>query len=119
MIPESLREYTAKYVSKGVVVKTASGLYGDNIVYDGDTPVYTAEEPYAFYLFNRWDKSGFLNNGIDETLVHPNFVLAMKCFIDMLANEGISKIKVPLIQVLNYGFDKNNATDQVFRSMYP
>lgn len=63
---ESLREYTAKYVSKGVTVKTASGLYGDNIVYDGETPVYTAEEPYAFYLFNRWDKSGFLNNGIDE-----------------------------------------------------
>ena len=63
---EFLREYTAKYVSKGVVVKTASGLYGDNIVYDGETPVYTAEEPYAFYLFNRWDKSGFLNNGIDE-----------------------------------------------------
>ena len=63
---ESLREYTAKYVSKGVVVKTASGLYGDNIIYDGEIPVYTAEEPYAFYLFNRWDKSGFLNNGIDE-----------------------------------------------------
>ena len=63
---ESLREYTVKYVSKGVVVKTASGLYGDNIVYDGETPVYTAEEPYAFYLFNRWDKSGFLDNGIDE-----------------------------------------------------
>lgn len=63
---ESLREYTAKYVSKGIVVKTASGLYGDNIVYDGEIPVYTAEEPYAFYLFNRWDKSGFLNNGIDE-----------------------------------------------------
>lgn len=63
---ESLREYTAKYVSKGVVVKTANGLYGDNIVYDGKTPVYTAEEPYAFYLFNRWDKSGFLDNGIDE-----------------------------------------------------
>ena len=63
---ESLREYTVKYVSKGVAVKTATGLYGDNIIYDGDTPVYTAEEPYAFYWFNRWDKSGFLNNGIDE-----------------------------------------------------
>ena len=63
---ESLREYTIKYVSMGVVVKTATGLYGDNIVYDGETPVYTAEEPYAFYLFNRWDKSGFLNNSIDE-----------------------------------------------------
>lgn len=61
---ESLREYTAQYVSKGVVFKTSNGLYGDNIVCD-DIPTYTAEEPYAFYLFNRWDKSGFLDNGFD------------------------------------------------------
>ena len=62
---ETLREYTAKYVAKGVVIKSENGLYGDNIVCN-DIPVYTAEEPYAFYLFNRWDKSGFLNNNIDE-----------------------------------------------------
>ena len=62
---ESLRKYTAQYVSKGVIFKTANGLYGDNIVCD-DIPVYTAEEPYAYYLFNRWDKSGFLDNGFDE-----------------------------------------------------
>ena len=61
---ESLREYTAQYVSKGVVFKSEKGLYGDNIVCD-DIPTYTAEEPYAFYLFNRWDKSGFLDNGFD------------------------------------------------------
>ena len=61
---ESLREYAAQYVSKGVVFKTAKGLYGDNIVCD-DIPTYTAEEPYAYYLFNRWDKSGFLDNGFD------------------------------------------------------
>lgn len=63
---ESLREYLIQYVSKGVTVKSATGLYGDNIVYDGNVPVYTAEEPYAFYLFNRWDKSGFLDNGFDK-----------------------------------------------------
>ena len=61
---ESLREYTAQYVSKGVVVQSTTGLYGDNIVCD-DIPTYTAEEPYAFYLFNRWDKSGFLDGGFD------------------------------------------------------
>ena len=61
---ESLREYTAQYMSKGVVVKSVTGLYGDNIVCD-DVPTYTAEEPYAYYLFNRWDKSGFLDNGFD------------------------------------------------------
>ncbi|MBO5828720.1 MAG: hypothetical protein J6R59_09745 [Paludibacteraceae bacterium] len=63
---ESLREYTVKYVVMGDTVKTGNGLYGDNIIYDGKIPVYTAEEPYAFYLFNRWDKSGFLDNNIDE-----------------------------------------------------
>jgi hypothetical protein len=63
---ESLREYTIKYVSMGVPVKTATGLYGENIVYDGDMPTYTAAEPTAFYLFNRWDKSGFLTGDFDE-----------------------------------------------------
>ncbi len=61
---ESLREYTAQYVSKGVIVKSVTGLYGENISCD-DIPTYTAEEPYAYYLFNRWDKSGFLDGGFD------------------------------------------------------
>ena len=61
---ESLRQYTAQYVAMGVVVQSTTGLYGDNIVCD-DIPTYTAEEPYAFYLFNRWDKSGFLDGGFD------------------------------------------------------
>ena len=63
---ESLREYTIQYVSMGTPVKTATGLYGDNIVYDGAIPTYTAAEPTAFYLFNRWDKSGFLTDGFDS-----------------------------------------------------
>ena len=63
---ESLREYTIQYVSMGTPVKTATGLYGDNIVYDGAIPTYTAAEPTAFYLFNRWDKSGFLTGGFDS-----------------------------------------------------
>ena len=63
---ESLREYTIQYVSMGVPVKTATGKYGDNIVYDGVIPTYTAAEPTAFYLFNRWDKSGFLTDGFDS-----------------------------------------------------
>ena len=63
---ESLREYKIQYVSMGTPVKTAIGLYGDNIVYDGATPTYTAAEPTAFYLFNRWDKSGFLTGDFDD-----------------------------------------------------
>ena len=66
---EFTRKYAAQYVSKGVIVQTSengTGLYGDNIVYTGDTPTYIAEEPYAFYLFNRWDKSGFLDGDFDD-----------------------------------------------------
>ena len=63
---ESLRDYTIQYVSMGNLVYTASGKYGDNIVYNGSTPTYTLAEPTTFYLFNRWDKSGFLTDGFDE-----------------------------------------------------
>ena len=63
---ESLRDYTIKYVSMGTPVYTATGKYGDNIVYNGDIPTYTLAEPTTFYLFNRWDKSGFLTDGFDE-----------------------------------------------------
>ena len=66
---KSLRDYTIKYVSMGTTIYTATGKYGDNIVYDEEKygiPKYTAAEPTAFYLFNRWNKSGFLTNGFDE-----------------------------------------------------
>ena len=64
---ESLRSYTIKYVSKGITLQESSGLYDTNIPYTGATPVYTGEESgYVYHLFNRWDKSGFLNGGFDE-----------------------------------------------------
>ena len=59
---ESLRSYTIKYVSKGVTVQESTGLYGENVPYTGITPTYAAEESgYVYYLFNRWDKSGFID----------------------------------------------------------
>ena len=58
----SLRRYTIKYVSKGVTMQESTGLYGENIPYTGINPTYTAEEAgYVYYLFNRWDKSGFID----------------------------------------------------------
>lgn len=64
---ESLRDYTIQYVSMGgSVLQTSTGKYGDNIVYSGDIPTYTLAEPTTFYLFNRWDKSGFLTDGFDS-----------------------------------------------------
>jgi hypothetical protein len=103
---ESLREYTIKYVSKGIVVKTATGLYGDNIVYDGDTPVYTAGEPYVFNLFNRWDKSGFLDNNIDENgvktinAIFDEFVYSATAF-DGKELEDLSPVEIYALTKLN------------------
>ena len=59
---ESIREYTITYKSKGITLQETKGLYGDNIPYEGDTPVYTLEESaYSYYLFDRWDKSGIID----------------------------------------------------------
>lgn len=58
----SLREYSAKYVSKGTVLYEKTGKYGEIIDYVGDIPTYTDEESaYVFYLFDRWDKSGLID----------------------------------------------------------
>lgn len=63
----SLRSYTIKYVSKGVTLQESTGLYGENVPYTGSTPTYTAEESgYVYYLFNKWDKSGFIDG--DKTV---------------------------------------------------
>ena len=68
---ESLRSYTIKYVSKGVTLQESIGLYGENVPYTGVNPTYTAEEGgYVYYLFNRWDKSGFIDG---EKIVNAIF----------------------------------------------
>ena len=60
---ETLRSYTIKYVSKkGIIMQESTGLYGENVPYTGIIPTYTDEESgYVYYLFNRWDKSGFID----------------------------------------------------------
>lgn len=63
---ESVRSYKIRYVSKGVTVQESTGLYGENVSYAGDIPTYTLEEGgFKYYLFNRWDKSGFLDGDFD------------------------------------------------------
>lgn len=64
---EGLRSYNVKYVSKGTTLYEKMAEYGSNVLYVGDTPTYTAEEVgYKYYLFDRWDKSGFVDG--DKTI---------------------------------------------------
>ena len=59
---ESIREYTVKYVSNGNILQETKANYGTIVIYNGELPTYTAEESaYKYYLFDGWDKSGYVN----------------------------------------------------------
>ena len=45
-----------------------------------------------------------LNQGIEEENVHPSRVLALQLFLELLHQNNINHIKVPLLQVLNYRY---------------
>ena len=77
---ETVRNYTIQYISKGTVLKTEEAPYGSNIIYDGEIPTYTLEEPYAFYLFNRWDNSGFVNGDKTVNAVFDKLTYTDGCF---------------------------------------
>lgn len=79
---ESLRMYTIKYVSKGVVMQESRGLYGENVPYTGSTPLYTARESgYTYCLFNRWDKSGFIDGEKTVNAIFDEFTYTDTAFV--------------------------------------
>ena len=45
-----------------------------------------------------------LNSGIDDSKVHPNKVMALKLFYEMLSLYNINHIKVPIVQVLSHRY---------------
>ena len=64
---ESTRQYTIKYMSNGNILQENVAEYGTLVVYSGEIPTYTLEESaYKYYLFDRWDKSGYVNG--DKTI---------------------------------------------------
>lgn len=78
---ESLRSYTIKYVSKGITMQETTGLYGENVPYTGVSPTYTAEETgYVYYLFNRWDKSGFIDGDKTVNAIFDKFTYTATAF---------------------------------------
>lgn len=68
---ESVREYTVRYMNRGAVMQQSTAPYGSMVLYDGDTPTYTTEETaYKYYLFNGWDKGGYVNGDKDINAVY-------------------------------------------------
>ena len=97
---ESLRKYTVRYmlsVENEFGQEIASeelysnvGEYGTDVPYEGNTPTYVAQESgYTYYLFNRWDKSGFVEEGKDGTDL-VNGVKTIKTKFDRYHYNGTS-----------------------------
>lgn len=99
---ETTRRYTIKYVSRGVTLQESTGLYGENVEYTGAIPTYTLEEnAYKYYMFDRWDKSGFIDgdktvNAIFDTFTYTPTALAGKELKDMRPVEVYAITKLGL-----------------------
>lgn len=114
---ESLRSYTIKYVSKGTVMQSSIGLYGENVPYVGNTPTYTAEESgYVYYLFNRWDKSGFLVEGLNGDGFDSNGVKTVNAIFDKFtytdtAFDGKELSNLTPVEI--YAMNKQNLAENI------
>lgn len=108
---ETTRRYTIKYVSHGVTLQESTGLYGENVEYTGAIPTYTLEEhAYKYYMFDRWDKSGFIDgdktvNAIFDTFTYTPTALAGKELNDMRP--------VEVYAITKLGLDSSGASIQV------
>ena len=66
----TVRKYTVRYISKGTVKEAITADYGSTVFYGGDIPTYTAEEgAYKYYLFDKWDSSGYVTGDKDINAV--------------------------------------------------
>ena len=98
---ESLRRYTIKYISKGSVMQESTGLYGENVPYTGITPTYTGEESaYIYYLFNRWDKSGFIDGDKVVNAVFDRFEYTSTSFDNKELND-LTPVEIYALTTLN------------------
>ena len=102
---ESVRDYTIKYVSKGTVLQTTTAPYGSLVVYEGDTPLYTAEESaYKYNLFSHWDNSGLVDG--DKTI---NAVFESCEYVDgYFDDKELSTMsKVEIYTMMKLGLEQN------------
>lgn len=78
----TVRKYTVRYISKGTVKETITADYGSTVFYGGDIPTYTAEEgAYKYYLFDRWDSSGYVTGDKDINAVFDSCEYVQDYFV--------------------------------------
>ena len=114
---EVVRQYTVRYMTKTptgtTAIQTISADYGSYVEYDEETygiPVYTNDEgqpTYTYYLFNGWDKSGFVDGDKDIIAQWSSFTYTGKGendFIDDDADQYNDLANLTPVQI--YALDK-------------
>lgn len=120
---EKTRTYTVRYLSKTptgtVAVQTTEAPYGTYVEYNEaelGIPVYTAEEgqpSYNYYLFNGWDKSGFVDGNKDITAQWSTFhYTGSGSFVDGDADQYNDLANLSPVQIYALGklVDNGNVT---------
>ena len=82
-------------------MQESTGLYGENVPYTGISPTYTAEESgYVYYLFKRWDKSGFIDGDKIVNAVFDKFTYTANAF-DGKELANLSPVEIYAMNRLN------------------
>lgn len=98
---ETVRQYTVKYMTNGTVLQTTNADYGTIVNYEGDLPTYTAEESaYKYYLFNNWDKGGYVDGDKTITAVYDSCEYTEGYFVDKEL-ETMRPVEVYMLTRLN------------------
>ena len=104
----SIRKYTIRYMNNSQVLQETTAEYGTVVFYNGDIPVYTAEEAaFRYYLFKGWDKSGLVDGNKDINAIYDNFEYVTGYFND---KELADLTPVELYGMLKVGVETNYLT---------
>lgn len=91
-------------------MQTSTGLYGENIPYTGAIPTYTIEEEgWKYYLFNRWDKSGFVDGDKVVNAIFDEFTYTGPSSFEGKELSDLSPVELYALTKLTDSVDKTLA----------
>ena len=106
----SIRKYTVRYMNNSQVLQETTTEYGTVVFYNGDIPVYTAEEAaFKYYLFKGWDKSGLVDGNKDIHAVYDSFEYVTGYFDN---KELADLTPVELYGMLKVGIESEHLTEK-------
>lgn len=119
---ESTRRYTVQYVANNNVLQSSTAPYGSMVLYNGEIPTYTAgESSRKYYLFDAWDKSGYVDgnktiNAIFDSCQYKDKYFEGKELSDLRPVEIYMMLKLNAAKVITLS-DYVEAKDKISMSL--